>query len=82
MNRRYLFLALYSLAAFIIASSLIFLGERRLDVYLSLYILNYFIMVSIFDPKIKYRSFLNIVLFIIFILIVVFRVAEILGWKI
>ena len=59
---------------------LVLLGENRPDVYVSIGILVYFIYVSL-DTRIRENTnkYVNILLFIIFMVIVVYRVLNILG---
>jgi len=76
-----------TLTLFCIATSMLYyVGERRIDVYFSLYLLIYMITTEIILPiKKKYRRYVNViigVLFTIFLVIVARRVIEILGWKI
>ena len=58
------------------------LGEKRLDVYISLFILEYFIVLALHSPLKEgvrlHFNIISIVLFIIFSLIVAARVIEIL----
>lgn len=62
-----------------------YLGEVRVDVYISLYILEFFILYAIFSPvgvrADKALRILSYIYFIIFIIIVTYRVLEILGIK-
>ncbi len=60
---------------------LVLLGENRPDLYVSMGILVYFIYVSL-DTRIRENTnmkYVNILLFIIFMIIVVYRVLNILG---
>ena len=79
MERLILLLSIFFTSTIVIFSSL---GERRLDVYLSLFILEYFITLSLHSPlKRRVRLYFNIIsiaLFLIFSLIVAARVIEIL----
>jgi|Deesub1362B_J571_1020462.scaffolds.fasta_scaffold00003_85 hypothetical protein len=63
-------------------TALILLGEARLDVYISLYILIYYILLALHSPfnrRISRRlNVISVVLFIIFMVIVALRVIAIL----
>ena len=54
------------------------LGEMRLDAYVSMFTLEYFIAMAILRPRRRIKDILALILLIIFSLIVGFRVAEIL----
>ena len=54
------------------------LGETRLDAYVSMFTLEYFIATAILRPRRRIKDILALILLIIFSLIVGFRVAEIL----
>lgn len=54
------------------------LHEARLDVYVSMFTLEYFVALAILRPRRKVRDFLAFALFAIFAVIVAFRVAEVL----
>jgi len=54
------------------------LGEIRLDVYLSMYTLEYLIVKALFNPRRLYRDFPSYILLIIFAIIVGYRVYEVL----
>ena len=66
----------------ITATSLIALGETRLDVYISLYILEYFIVRALNRVEVrlvsKLLTVIDVVLFAVFAYIVTMRVLEIL----
>jgi len=53
------------------------LGETRLDAYVSMFTLEYFIATAILRPRRRIKDILALILLIIFSLIVGFRVAEI-----
>ena len=53
-------------------------GETRLDAYVSMFTLEYFIATAILRPRRRIKDILALILLIIFSLIVGFRVAEIL----
>ena len=52
------------------------LNENRVDLYISLYILEYFVFSAIYGVRLS--TTLNIILFIIFMIIVAYRIIEIL----
>lgn len=54
------------------------LGERRLDVYVSIFTLEYFIVLAVLRPRRRTRDILAFVLLAVFSFIVGVRVAEIL----
>jgi hypothetical protein len=60
------------------ASILSGLGEIRLDVYLSMYTLEYFVAKAVLRPRRRFFDVLGLTLFLVFSIIVCFRVWEIL----
>lgn len=77
-------IVVYSMLQAVVTLSLVMLGETRVDVYVSLSILVYFVATSIL-PNIREKSSLRVLdvfLVMIFMLIVTVRVAEILGYSI
>jgi hypothetical protein len=60
------------------ASILSGLGEMRLDVYLSMYTLEYFVAKAVLRPRRRFFDVLGLALFLVFSIIVCFRVWEIL----
>jgi len=54
------------------------LGETRLDVYVSMYTLEYFVAKAVLRPRRRFFDILGLTLFLIFSLIVCFRIWEIL----
>ena len=54
------------------------LGETRLDAYVSMFTLEYFIATAILRPRRRIKDILALILLIVFSFIVGFRVAEIL----
>jgi len=54
------------------------LGETRLDVYVSMYTLEYFVAKAVLKPRRRFFDILALTLFLIFLLIVCFRIWEIL----
>ena len=82
LGNNQVFILRYAVLVAIIFTSLILLGEMRIDVYISLYILAYYILIAIHSPFNKVISrrlnIVSVILFIIFIIIVAIRVIEIL----
>lgn len=54
-------------------------GEVRFDAYISLYALEYIVVKVTLRPKKRFGDFIALVLFTLFIIFVVIRVAEVLG---
>jgi len=54
------------------------LGEIRLDVYISMYTLEYFVVKAVLRPRRRFFDILGLALFLIFSIIVCFRIWEIL----
>jgi hypothetical protein len=79
-KRLNLLITTYTLLTVISAISLYVLGEKRVDVYVSLNILAYYVSYATLRPTIINRAvrFLNIALFIVFTIIVSFRIYEVL----
>ena len=78
-----LFIIIYSIFVTLTDSILLYLNEYRIDVYVSLYILEYFILRALISPlphKLSGRMrLLDISLFILFSIIVSYRVLMILS---
>ncbi|MCC6035365.1 MAG: hypothetical protein LM567_07720 [Desulfurococcaceae archaeon] len=79
-KRLNLLITTYTLLTVISVISLYVLGEKRVDVYVSLNILAYYVSYATLRPTIINRAvrFLNIALFIVFTIIVSFRIYEVL----
>ena len=79
-----LFILLLSVFYSVTFVVLMFLHEVRVDVYVSLYILEYFVLYSVLSPigarADRYLSMLSYILFTVFIIIVSYRVLVILGY--
>lgn len=77
------FLLRLALAVFIALLWLIIVGEKRLDAYIAVFILVYFIFLALYTPLPKEVegkiSLLSKILLMIFIIIVTFRILEILA---
>ena len=52
------------------------LGESRLDAYISLFVLEYFVALALLRPRRRTWDFLAVILVAVFFVIVGFRVAE------
>lgn len=81
MERRVSILVLvYTVLVVLSVTSLYVLGEKRADLYVSLNILAYYVSYAVMRPTYtsKYVRALNITLFIVFAVIVAFRVYEVL----
>jgi hypothetical protein len=78
MNRYSLYLFTQAILFYTATVSLAALKENRLDVYLSLFVLAYFVTEALFRPRHRTFNFLALVLLILFIIIVSLRVMEVL----
>jgi len=54
--------------------------EARLDLYVSLFTVSYFVSLAIFRPKRRAPDMVGVALFVVFSFIVAFKVAKILFW--
>jgi len=71
------FAAAYALAVFVAFASLLAVGERRLDVYVSIYILEYFVLSAVLGVRLSWL--LSLALMAVFLAIVAYRVSMILA---
>lgn len=82
LRNRQRYVLSYAIAVSITIIIFVFLGEVRVDVYISMYILEYFIFTAIYGPfprKVEARlRLISVILIIIFSIIVTYRVIEIL----
>jgi len=78
MNRNILFNVILGGMFTATVASLSALGEARLDVYLSLFTLEYFIAMALLRPRRRTWDFLALILMAVFLFIVGLRLAEIL----
>lgn len=83
MEKHYLILLVLSIMVSLTIAVFAALGENRLDVYISVFAIEYLALVEIFRPRRKFISFsgldfLSLGLFIIFSIIVARKVIEIL----
>jgi hypothetical protein len=76
-----LFILVYALMTVLSTVSLYLLKEQRVDVYISLNILSYYISYAVIrpGPSTNIVKVLNITLFALFIVVVAFRVYEVLA---
>ncbi len=80
MERDHLANTVLALMVFLTFWALYSLGEGRVDAYVSMYTLEYFVVKAVFRPRRVGRDYLAIALFAVFIVIVAFRVLEVLGF--
>jgi len=81
MDKNMFFNILLAFMIFITVPSLTALGERRIDVYISMFTLEYFIALSVLRPRRRFKDILAYTLLIAFTIIVTIRVLEVLEWK-
>jgi len=77
MDKHTLYIITFTILITISVSSLAALGESRLDVYTSIFTLEYFTLAAIFRPRRKTVDFLAITLLIVFAYTVALRVIEV-----
>ncbi|MEM0111778.1 MAG: hypothetical protein QXK90_03320 [Candidatus Parvarchaeota archaeon] len=77
MNKNLLFNIILAVMIIVTVAALAAIGEMRLDVYISLFTLEYFVGIAVLRPRRRAQDFLAIALLIIFLVIVGIRVAEI-----
>ncbi len=80
MERDHLANTVLALMVFLTFWALYSLGEGRVDAYVSMYTLEYFVVKAVFRPRRVGRDYLAVVLFAVFVVIVAFRVLEVLGF--
>ncbi|MGB9759646.1 MAG: hypothetical protein ACP5KW_06585 [Thermoproteota archaeon] len=78
MNKNYLANTIFTVMVMLTSSIFWLLGENRVDVYFSMYTLEYFVVKALFNPRRLYKDFLAFVLIAIFAVIVGYRVYEVL----
>lgn len=83
MEKHYLILLILSIMISLTIAAFAALGENRLDVYISVFAIEYLVLIEIFRPRRKFISFsgldfLSLGLLIIFSIIVARKVIEIL----
>jgi len=78
LDKNYLFNVLLGLFITLTVISLASLNEVRLDVYLSLFTLEYFVLLATLRPRRRSRDYLAIALFLLFCYLVAMRVIKVL----
>jgi len=78
MDKHKVYLVSLASLLFLIVVGLATLKETRLDVYVSLFTVSYFVTLAVFRPRRRVSDVVGATLFIAFSLIVAFKVAEIL----
>jgi len=78
MDRNSLYLIVFALLIAITVFTFSALGEERLDLYISLFTLEYFSLTAIFRPRRRTFDFLGLALLLIFSYIVALRIIEVL----
>jgi len=80
-SRVSLFILIYALMIVLSTAALYLLREQRVDVYISLNILSYYVSYAVVRPSISTNivRIINIILFILFIAIVAYRIYEVLA---
>lgn len=79
MNRGALFNILLGFLICLTVAIFAALKEHRLDVYFSMFTLEYFILTAILRPRRRFKDFLAATLLAIFFIIVGFRIMEVLA---
>ena len=80
MEKHKLYIVSFASLLFSTVVALAALKEARLDTYLSLFTVSYFVTSAVFRPRRRVPDVVGFALFIAFSLIVAFKVAEILLW--
>ncbi|RLE84123.1 MAG: hypothetical protein DRJ41_03690 [Thermoprotei archaeon] len=78
LDKNLLFNILLALLMFITVPSLAALNEKRLDVYLGLFSLEYSILLALLRPRRRCKDFIAPILLLLFMLIVILRIIEML----
>jgi len=78
LKRNVRYVAFLAVAMPLTVAVLSALGEQRIDVYLSLFTLEYFVANALFSPRRRTRDYLGIILLVIFTYFVAMRVMEVL----
>lgn len=79
MHRNYLSNTVLSSLMLFTVPILWSLGEARLDVYVSMFTLEYFVVKALFNPRRITRDYLALALFTVFAFIVSYRVLQVLA---
>jgi len=80
MDKHKVYVVSFASLLFLTVVGLAALKEARLDVYVSLFAVGYFVTLAVFRPRRRGPDVVGVALFIAFSLIVAFKVAEILLW--
>ena len=78
MDKHKLFMVILGTLLFLTVIALAALNELRLDVYISLFTISYFVTSIIFRPRRRFMDVVGLSLLSVFFIIVSLRVAEIL----
>ena len=78
LDKNLLFNLVLAFLIYLTVSCFSALGETRIDVYVSMFVLEYFVCLALFRPRRRVRDVLAYVLFIVFSVIVAIKVIEIL----
>jgi len=78
-DKNFMFALVLGILMALTTPTLAALGEIRLDVYVSLFTLEYFAAKAILRPRLRVRDPVAITLLFLFLLIVALRVMEVLG---
>lgn len=82
MDKNIFFNMVLAFMMFVTVPSLAALGEHRLDVYVCMFTLEYFIALAVLRPRRRFKDVLALTLLIAFTVIVSIKVFEVLiGWK-
>ncbi|MGC8752607.1 MAG: hypothetical protein ACP5O5_04165 [Fervidicoccaceae archaeon] len=79
IGRDYIFNTLLSLFIAISCFFLAYVGESRIDAYMSVFVLDYMVLKAVIRPRRIGRDWLMILLLLIFSFTVAFRIAEVIG---
>lgn len=69
-----------TIATLIGMTILVSAGEERIGVYLSVFAISYFALTEIFRPRRKWVDIVGFVLFVAFMILVIQKAAEVLGY--
>ena len=79
LNRHKLFILIYAFIVTVVETLIFMLGEQRIDAYVAVNILIYYVVYAVVrPPSSTYSRFLNISLLSIFAVIVAYRIYEVL----
>ena len=80
LNKQNMFVVISAVLMLMSVPILAALGEERLTVFMSIFILEYFILSGIISPKRWCPDLAGALLFLIFSYIVAVKIMEVLGW--